>query len=64
MVEPSQTGVRACIKCGWLFVSQDRDRIRRCHDCKATEDEYAPRSGRVVGTGEVLRIAFCKDGST
>ena len=62
MVEPSQPGVRACVKCGWLFVSQDRIRIRRCQDCKQSEDEYSPRSGRVAGMDEVLHVHDDKDG--
>ena len=43
MVEPSKVGVRRCVKCGWLFISRDIDRIRRCLDCKNSEDEYEPR---------------------
>jgi predicted Zn-ribbon and HTH transcriptional regulator len=44
MVEPSEPGVRPCMKCGWLFVSQDILRLGRCHDCKHGEDAYSPRT--------------------
>lgn len=59
MVEPSVPGVRTCMRCGWRFVSQDRERIRRCQSCKnSSEDEYTPRSGTVSGPGEVVRLAY------
>lgn len=44
MVEPSQPGVRPCMKCGWKFVSPDVLRVGRCHDCKQGEDAYSPRT--------------------
>lgn len=44
MLDPSEPGVRRCMRCGWLFVSPDRLRIRRCHDCKQGEDGYTPRT--------------------
>lgn len=46
MVEPSRPGVRRCMRCGWLFVSPDAERIRRCADCKRGEDEYVPPTAR------------------
>lgn len=41
--ESSQPGIRECLKCHWLFVSPDVERIRRCEFCKKSEDEYQPR---------------------
>lgn len=46
MVEPSEVGVRKCIKCEWLFVSRDIERIRRCADCKQDEAGYSCREIR------------------
>lgn len=48
MVEPSEPGIRPCLKCGWLFVSQDILRILRCADCKKGEDDYQPRCARLT----------------
>lgn len=49
MVEPSQVGIRMCVKCRWLFISRDIERLRRCPDCKNSNDEYEPRSARGLG---------------
>ena len=46
MVEPSQPGIRRCMRCLRLFVSQDPDRIRRCGDCKSCAEAYVPRRGK------------------
>lgn len=46
MVEPSQPGIQRCLRCRWLFVSPDPQRLRRCRACKAGADEYAPKQGR------------------
>lgn len=51
MVEPPEPGVQTCMKCGWKFVSPDPERLRRCPDCKQTEDVYQPRTGTVVLEG-------------
>lgn len=40
MAAPSEPGVRQCICCGWLFVTPDWERIRRCADCKHNEDTF------------------------
>lgn len=54
----ARPGVRACMRCRWLFVSRDPELIRRCQDCKqAAEGDYSPRRYRVSGPGEVLRLA-------
>lgn len=47
MAEPSQPGIQRCMKCRWLFVSPDEERIRRCHKCKKREDSYEPRTASV-----------------
>lgn len=41
--EKSELGIRRCLKCDRLFVSQDVLRLRRCNDCKSN-DEYVPRT--------------------
>lgn len=46
MVEASESGIRRCMKCGWLFVSYDISRIRRCHDCKSGDNDYTPKQSR------------------
>lgn len=43
ITEASVIGIRECLKCRWLFVSQDIVRLRRCDACKKSEDEYQPR---------------------
>lgn len=43
LTEASKDGIRECLKCRWLFVSPDVERIRRCEPCKKSEDEYQPR---------------------
>ena len=48
MVEPPAPGVVVCQRCGWLFVSPDPERIRRCADCKRREDDYQPTGGTLA----------------
>jgi predicted Zn-ribbon and HTH transcriptional regulator len=54
VVEPSKVGVRKCVQCGWLFISQDVERIRRCPDCK-NNDDYMPRTAN--GLNDAARSA-------
>lgn len=56
MVEPSEPGIRRCMKCGWLFVSQDVLRIGRCSDCKQGEDTYLPRCASTVQVHNSIRV--------
>lgn len=56
MVEPSEPGVRRCMKCGWLFVSPDRKRIGRCVDCKQHEEAYEPKSARIAQVNDAVRF--------
>lgn len=37
MLEPSEPGTVRCMKCQKLFRSPDRQRIRRCRECKRKE---------------------------
>jgi len=55
MVEPSQVGIRPCMKCGWKFVSPDVLRIGRCQDCKHGEHAYTPRTASVAQVHEAAR---------
>jgi DNA-directed RNA polymerase subunit RPC12/RpoP len=49
MSEQPEAGVRPCMKCGWLFVSPDPERVRRCQDCKQKQEVfYQPRTLRVL----------------
>lgn len=48
MMEPPEPQVRQCLTCGWLFVSPDAERIRRCGRCKRKEDEFEPTIARVT----------------
>jgi hypothetical protein len=49
MVEAPEPGIRRCMRCDWLFVSPDPERVRRCQDCKAEpEADYVPRTGRIA----------------
>lgn len=48
MVEPSEAGVRVCMRCGWKFVSPDVLRIGRCQDCKQGEETYSTRQEHTV----------------
>lgn len=58
MVEPSEPGVRACMKCGWLFVSPDPIRVGRCSDCKHNEDGYEPKSARIGQVDQAVQSHF------
>jgi hypothetical protein len=58
MVEPSEPGVRPCMKCGWFFVSPDPPRTGRCQDCKQAEDAYEPRTARVSQVDGAVRHFF------
>ena len=42
MVQPAEPGIRRCMKCGWLFVSPDRLRLWKCHDCRSHEEPLPP----------------------
>lgn len=53
MVEPSEPGIRTCIRCDWLFVSPDRVRVRRCADCKLEEESFSPREAKQASTRDV-----------
>lgn len=55
MVEPSQPGIRPCMRCGWLFVSPDYIKIGRCQDCKHGEDAYTPRTASVQQVNVAVR---------
>jgi len=57
MFEPTRPGVRACLQCGWLFVSPDVSRLRRCQDCKDEDDDdnYMPR--HVVSVAQMRQSA-------
>lgn len=48
VIEPSEVGIRKCQTCGRLFVSEDRERIRRCHRCKKAADDHSPRVARLL----------------
>ena len=56
MVEPSEPGVRRCMKCGWFFVSPDPKRIGRCADCKSHEESYQPKSACVSQVYHAVRF--------
>lgn len=58
MVEPSEPGVRRCMKCGWLFVSQDLIRIGRCQDCKSHEEAYSPREASSAQVHTAIRAHY------
>lgn len=61
MTEPSQTGIRKCMQCGWLFVSLDIERIRRCQDCKQGDSDYTPRQVRDPQSGTGRAQGLLKD---
>jgi hypothetical protein len=48
MVIPPESGVATCMNCRWLFISPDPERIRRCWDCKQTEDSYEPPTAKIT----------------
>ncbi len=50
-----EPGVTRCHKCGWLFVSPDPERVRRCADCKQAEETYTPRTASLVKAREAVR---------
>ncbi len=58
MVEPSEPGVRRCMKCDWLFVSPDPLRVGRCLDCKQHEDSYQPTSASTSQVNQAVRFHF------
>lgn len=53
--EPSKPGTRQCLCCRWLFVSPDKERIRRCPDC-TQNDDYSPRAAKAGAAGEVTTV--------
>lgn len=54
MAAQSEPGIRRCIACDWLFVTPDHERVRRCSDCKQTEER---QQARAVRLGETLGSA-------
>ena len=58
MVEPSEPGVRRCMKCGWLFVSPDPKRVGRCADCKSHETNYETASAKIVQVEQAMNFHF------
>lgn len=52
MVEPSEPGIRHCMRCQWLFVSPDILRIRRCVDCVREEEHFSIREIRSADDSE------------
>jgi hypothetical protein len=56
MVDPPEPGIRLCVKCRFLFVSPDPERLRRCRECLAEEDTYEPPAGRVQVDGGVRSL--------
>ena len=57
MDHASVPGVVRCLKCLWLFVSPDRERIRRCRRCKGRERNEEPRRAtlRIEGLSDAVR---------
>ncbi len=61
MVEPSEPGVRRCMRCCWSFVSPDVTRVRRCPDCAHNEDPYSPREANTAQVHTAIRSHFRRD---
>jgi hypothetical protein len=47
MGKPPEPGIQTCHKCRWKFVSPDPERIRRCSDCKQTEETHELRIAKL-----------------